>query len=234
MNITPKVKNRNNSNPAFGVSLGDDLFSLQNCYHITMHKLDYLARFFLSFSHLLPVVVLSIVGFLAINRRLFTEVLFLVLFTFIFNPWLKFLFHIPLAPELHIQGFAFPSGHMQFAWVFYGWLLWHTSDRRLQAILIAVLVGISWGLVHFGYHNWFDIGGALGFGGMTMLGFRYLPRVLCLATLLGLASVFCLWLWLMATVPVHSQVAYCVLLVLNGIWFVRKFPIQSQASIITE
>ena len=70
---------------------------------------------------------------------------------------LKITFQIPLAASLGKQGFAFPSGHMQTASVFYGWIAWNVQSLLVRLLLIVIILGVGYSLVHFAYHNYYDV-----------------------------------------------------------------------------
>lgn len=86
---------------------------------------------------------------------------------------LKSIFKIPLIFDP--KRYGFPSGHTQFATVFYGWICYqltqHTS-RYLRIIYIlltsSILAYAVTSIVHYGYHTWFDIMGGFVSGGILL------------------------------------------------------------------
>ena len=170
---------------------------------------DTIAHFFLIFSNLLFIAPLIILGFIGLDRRFFFELTCLLLLSITCNVALKVTFHIPLSEALGIQGFAFPSGHMQLATVLYGYLFFAQNTQMnnnfaykkakiaLKIMLSALLVGIGWRLLHCGYHNFFDVAGGI-ITGLLLIGIykvtrEYRPKitqelVLLLATLAMLYS----------------------------------------------
>ena len=77
----------------------------------------------LSYLNDFPVVfAIVLLGWLFIDTSIFRHLAYLACLSIIVNVALKGTFKVPLPPELHV-GYAFPSGHMQFATVFYGWIL---------------------------------------------------------------------------------------------------------------
>lgn len=80
------------------------------------------------------------------------------------NAMLKQFFQVPLLPTVGHPGFAFPSGHMIAALAFYGYLFLDIDVKWVRALLLVLLVGIGVSLVGRGYHTWFDVLGAWGFG----------------------------------------------------------------------
>lgn len=141
-----------------------------------MNISDFTSKFFLSFSNDIILVPLIVTGFICLDKRKYGQAFILLLFTMIFCRILKEYFAIPLNPALKIEGFAFPSGHMQSAVVFYGWLFLY-SNKIVRACCIILLCGIGYGLIQQGYHNISDVGAAVGFGLLTIIIFYNLSRL---------------------------------------------------------
>ena len=151
-------------------------------------SLSLLAKGFLLFSHGVVLVPLLLTGFFTKGgffmdsptekgRTDWGNAIVLVLFTMIFNQFLKSIFLVPLNPALGIHGYAFPSGHMQVATVFYGFLLQIYSQTLFRIILPLIIGGIGFGLIHEGYHNLIDVGGAFVFGGASLFAFANLSSI---------------------------------------------------------
>ena len=117
-----------------------------------------------------PVIIgLFLIGFTFFDRRTFLHALCLLLFTMIYNHWLKSLWQIPLNPALGKQGWAFPSGHMHSSFVFMGFIAWHYSRLKMITIpVILVLTGVGCSLIVKGYHNLSDVLGACAFGSLSV------------------------------------------------------------------
>lgn len=149
-----------------------------------MHKvtnLDEIAIFFGSFSHawLILSIVLVAAGFkeikLRFELRYFFEALVLMLFSILFNLFLKYSFAIPLSEERFGKGaFAFPSGHMLSVITFYGWLAYRYHSKLLYICVGILFSGVIFNLFHFEYHLARDIVGAFFFGGILLGVYRYL------------------------------------------------------------
>lgn len=122
---------------------------------------DHLANFFLSFSHMTLIIPIVLLGFIRGDRKLFYHAACIMLFSILVNYALKITFHIPLSPTLGKTGFAFPSGHMQVASVLYGWIAYKKQNLLLYLLMSILLCGIAFGLAHLGYHNYYDITGAV-------------------------------------------------------------------------
>jgi len=138
---------------------------------------DIFFRFFLSFSHGIVIVPLIILGYLRCDQRVFFHGTCILLLSMVLNWALKVTFQVPLPVEFSEGGFAFPSGHMQAAFVFYGWLWksFHNLSIRLGVPLVLIGIGVS--LVHFGYHTYFDVWGGVGFGMLLLSVYTWLLRL---------------------------------------------------------
>jgi undecaprenyl-diphosphatase len=141
-----------------------------------MINLNTVAEVFLNCGHELVLVPLIILGFLAFDRKIFGNATFLLLFTMIFNVLLKALFQVPLAAHINKVGYAFPSGHMHGAVVFYGWILLNTRNSLIKIGLTILISGIAFGLIYQKYHNIYDVIGAIVFGGATLLVYSPLSK----------------------------------------------------------
>ena len=127
-----------------------------------------LAQFFLFFSNGFFIICLLILGYLLNKNLLFFQAACIALISIVVNIALKHTFQIPLSPALHKTGFAFPSGHMQLASVLYGWIALSTRSYALKILILGLLTGIGFGLVHCGYHSWFDVLGAVFFASFIL------------------------------------------------------------------
>jgi undecaprenyl-diphosphatase len=188
--------------------------------HASMVK-DYLANFFLFFSHITLILPLMILGFLKVSRRIFFQASCLCALDLVVNVALKGTFKIPLSPTLHKIGYAFPSGHMQLSVVFYGWLASRFLFWPFRVIVMMVLLGIAFGLIHYDYHNVFDVVGGVFFGLALLCAFQYSLRH---------ATIYTPWAWMIfasslmlynatqyAIIPVHAWHAYGALLGFIGL-----------------
>ena len=78
------------------------------------------------------------------------------------NASLKFYFKTPLMPHLG-PGYAFPSGHTQFATVFYGWLALSNFYKTRYFFLLITAIGFSTFDQHFHSINEIIAGFLIGF-----------------------------------------------------------------------
>jgi hypothetical protein len=124
--------------------------------------IDYLLRFVLQFSQDYIVFSFLILGILFMDRKLFQRIAILLLLGIVINLVLKNVFQIPLKPHLPQGGYAFPSGHAQLTATFYGYLAYvYYPYKWFRWIAGLVIGGTSIALVHFHYHDWIDVVGAL-------------------------------------------------------------------------
>lgn len=120
-------------------------------------------------------IAVFLLGVFLLNARAFSQAMMLLLFTLIYNLYLKSLWQIPLKPPL--EGWAFPSGHTHAAWVFWGWLAWHYK-KWIGLILFLCIMGLSsYAMILAGYHLLPDILAAMGFGTMSLLLFYGLNKI---------------------------------------------------------
>src|SRR5262249_47331907 len=131
-----------------------------------MPFLEWIARIGLLFCN--PSILASIItiGFLTQNERVFARTLFLLTFTLISNFYLKSLWQVPLIA--HMDGWAFPSGHMSIAVVFWGYLACIYRNFIFSALVGFMLCLAGYGLVYQGYHYPIDILGSVIFGAISI------------------------------------------------------------------
>ncbi|HQS84405.1 MAG: hypothetical protein B7Y25_05855 [Alphaproteobacteria bacterium 16-39-46] len=189
----------------------------------------YGAKFFLLFSHEFVIIPILVVGFIMGKKEKFGSALYLLLLTMIFNTLLKSMFQVPLAPHLGKVGFAFPSGHMQSAVVFYGWFFYKTSSLPLKSLSFILLAGCGWALVYLRYHTWIDVFGSIGFGVLTLalyvqffqkLSFfdpKLRPKISG-ACFFSIASLFIGFLGYHAEILAHVWMAYYALMGFSLAW----------------
>lgn len=133
--------------------------------------IDNISTAFLFLGQEAFIIPLIVLGYIWIERALFYNAACMLLFALIFNTALKDTFQVPLSPTLHKAGFAFPSGHMQAASSFYGWFVIAKRNLFINVAVLILLIGIAIGLVHFHYHNIYDIAGALVFTGIQLFAY---------------------------------------------------------------
>jgi membrane-associated phospholipid phosphatase len=188
--------------------------------------LNTLSYYILEFTHEIVIVPLFLVGFLFLNRPQWGIALFLLFFSMIYNPALKSLFQVPLPLALGKAGYAFPSGHMQVAVMFYGWIFLTWPSKVIRYAIGGLLTLIGFALVYKGYHTPRDIFGAIGFGGIMvwvaykMMGiqpFSSRPPLLGLALCVPSAG-FLLYMKTREMLPVHSLYAFGGLMTFSILW----------------
>jgi undecaprenyl-diphosphatase len=152
-----------------------------------MEFLDFLAKGFLTFSHPTIIVPFLVMGFFLEKNGLiknseqgslvWINACLLIVFTMVFNVFLKSLFLVPLNPSIGKEGFAFPSGHMQVSAAFYGWLFWAYPYRSVRSLILLILTGMGYGLIQQGYHALEDVVAAAVVGILTVYGFVKATRL---------------------------------------------------------
>ena len=138
--------------------------------------LDQIANLFLLFSHPDIFIPGLIFGYIWLDKVIYQQTLSLVLISMIVNTALKSTFQIPLSPLLNKEGFSFPSGHMHAAIVLYGWLYTKIKNTPLHITIALLLPGIAASLIYFGYHNLFDVIGAVFAGTALIFAYNYLIK----------------------------------------------------------
>jgi len=137
---------------------------------------DLIANGFLFCTRETTIILLTILGYLGFKRNVFAKALCLLLFSMIFNAFLKSIWQIPRSTDMG-SGFAFPSGHMQTATVFWFWIGLEFRHKFLWLLITFLLSGIAFGLVHFNYHTLPDILGAVFFATLTLAAYTFLLKI---------------------------------------------------------
>jgi len=131
------------------------------------------ATFFLSFAHTTVLIPLVLLGYIWINRGVFYDALCLLFLSMLFSYALKVTFQVPLSPLLHQETFALPSGHMQMAVVFYGWLALQFKKPLLRTSIFILLIGLGFSLIHKGYHDLTDVLAAVVSGSLLLAFYKF-------------------------------------------------------------
>jgi len=203
-----------------------------------------LSEFFLLFSKDLILMPAIFFGLIFFERRFLPPALLLLL-AMILCPLLKSFFAIPYSPELvqrlGKEGFSFPSGHMFSASVFYGWFLLTNINKLLRFGLIFVIFGIGFGLIYEGYHNIYDVTGAVFFAFIVIALYRLIiscgkkkianlsDHLIGSSVVLVLSLCLSIALILFYEIPSHSVMAlYSILGITMGLWFrnIEKYNIK--------
>ncbi len=178
-----------------------------------IHHLPHgLANFFLFFSHFECVIPIILLG-LVFRPQVFFQTACLVLIDIVVNVALKGTFKVPLSPILNKIGYAFPSGHMQFATVFYGWLAFNFSWPWLRVIIFVLLFGIGCGLIHYDYHNFLDVTAGIIFG-LLLIYLFYVSQAIWFWLLF---ASFCMLYnaFVYTEIPMHAQIAYDLFVIIT-------------------
>ncbi|MDR3187394.1 MAG: hypothetical protein LBT63_03145 [Holosporaceae bacterium] len=135
--------------------------------------LDAVAHFVLKFSHITFIIPLVMVGMIFHRRDLYAKAICFVFVVMIFNALLKQWFKVPLFPHLG-PGYAFPSGHMHAAAVFYGYIIYKVDNRALRVTLLFLLCCFGLSLIQCRFHDLFDVTGAAVFAFAEILLCRFI------------------------------------------------------------
>lgn len=135
-----------------------------------------IATTLLIFSQTGTILILALFALHTKHRDLFAHALIVMFFTMVLNVFLKDYFKIPLPFHLNSNSYAFPSGHMQASLAFYGYLLITCGHYLCRLVLLAILCGIGFGLIHKGFHTSLDVVGAWSFGLPTLILYCYLTN----------------------------------------------------------
>ena len=116
----------------------------------------------LELGHLPCYLAVLAAGILLHRRERYLNAVLILTAIMFWNALLKSWFKVPLFPHLG-NGYAFPSGHMHAAAVFYGYVLLSVRKPWTCLLYILICVGEGAALVACLYHDWLDVCGALGF-----------------------------------------------------------------------
>ncbi|MDR2766359.1 MAG: hypothetical protein LBB63_02760 [Holosporaceae bacterium] len=131
------------------------------------------AGFCLKFGHVTFILPFVLLGMIFHRRDLYAKATCFLFFVMIFNTLLKYMFKVQLLPHLG-QGYAFPSGHMHAAVVFFGYIVCRSERKAVKVALVLLICCLGFSLVHQRFHDWFDVLGALTFAGAELLIYRYI------------------------------------------------------------
>jgi undecaprenyl-diphosphatase len=124
--------------------------------------LDFIAHFFLKFAYITFILPVVLVGVIFHRRDLYAKAVCFVFVAMVFNSLLKQLFKVPLFPHLG-PGYAFPSGHMHAATVFYGYILYEIDNKFIRTVLLFLMCSFGFSLIHCHFHDLIDVMGAVAF-----------------------------------------------------------------------
>lgn len=86
------------------------------------------------------------------------HLILLLLFSMIYKTILKDLFKLPAPITSPTTNFGFPSGHINFAVIFYGWFVLTIPRSKLLRLICPLIVGLTgWSMVYIGYHYPIDV-----------------------------------------------------------------------------
>lgn len=86
------------------------------------------------------------------------HLILLLLFSMIYKTMLKDVFKLPAPITSPTTNFGFPSGHINFAVIFYGWFVLTIPHSKLLRLICPLIVGLTgWSMVYIGYHYPIDV-----------------------------------------------------------------------------
>ena len=102
-------------------------------------------------------LMLSAVLFYIFSKRSeHAHLIILLLFAMVYKATLKELLKIP-APVTSPTKYGFPSGHINFAVVFFGWFMVTYKLKLLYWLCPVAFVLASWSTIYLGYHDIYDV-----------------------------------------------------------------------------
>lgn len=133
-----------------------DLFFLEQ-------NLEMIYKVSLFLSNAPFIITLIIFGIFCIDRDVFIKTTLISIGSAFVCAYLKYVFQVPLNPDLGKIGYAFPSGHTMFNFVFWASLIWQSRSAFLLLIAMIIIPINYFAMVYFGYHTWSDIFAGIGF-----------------------------------------------------------------------
>lgn len=138
--------------------------------------LDTIFGFLLAFGRAEIILPMALLGYVFHDRDKWCRTIYLTLFGMILVTYLKSIWKIPLASSIKSDSWAFPSGHMFVACLFYLWSS-HEIKKIIFSIFSAMIIlGIAFGLIQKGYHDIYDVLGAIIFAIPTMFFYSMLIK----------------------------------------------------------
>ncbi len=108
------------------------------------------------FGEVYSVVIISIFGFVFVDRKIFRCCLYLMMLTMIYNTILKNIFQMLPPKTCPSINFGFPSGHSHFISVFYIWVVLHYKNNILRVLCLLMIMFLWYSMVYLGFHYAFD------------------------------------------------------------------------------
>jgi len=121
-------------------------------------------------SLLIPTVI---IGFWIIDKSLFRHAITILLISILLNALLKQYFDIPSDDGLTMR---YPSGHMQSACTFWGYLAFVYRNTLFRCVTLFLLYLHGLALVKLGYHYPIDIFASVIYSIATILAYQFLTK----------------------------------------------------------
>lgn len=136
--------------------------------------LDVFTKFCLKFTGIYLILPIVVIGMIFHRRDMYAKAICFLFWVVIANTLLKFLFN-PMVSHLGV-GYIFPSGHMHAAAAFYGFIFYKVDNKLVKVLISALIVFIGFSLVHFNFHNWIDVIGAVTFACVEIFLYHVLSK----------------------------------------------------------
>lgn len=165
---------------------------------------------------LLGVILITVVipiSYVFWNKEKTAKAFLLLAFAIILNAFMKSIWKVGEV-EGDPNHWYYPSGHMITGLVFWGWLAWEVGNKYFTGLVFGLLLGIAWGLVELGFHEWFHVQGSWFYGLGLLIGYYFLwkfPLFQKRPYLMGL-PLLSLAIPIIASLPIELQNRY------NHIW----------------
>ena len=127
--------------------------------------LDYILSLILIIGDAPFCIMMICAGYLCHGKQIFFRTYVIFLFSCILSAYLKSIWQIPHPNQ---QIWAFPSGHMMFLTSIWMWLAYEFKNSFLAFLAVILLCLEGYTLIHYNYHNIYDILAGVGFAIMSL------------------------------------------------------------------
>ncbi len=172
--------------------------------------LDKILTIALLFSKQEVIIPVTILGFYFVHPQAFVRSLIALLGGMVAVAYLKSQFLVPLKPHLGV-GYAFPSGHMFMATVYWTTLSFELRHKLLSLLSAVLLALIAIALIHFNYHDSVDVIAGIGFGLLFVIIHILIHRLLDLnesAYALFMLAACLILAYVMSVLPSHLYLSF--------------------------
>lgn len=143
-----------------------------------MEFANLILNFLLLFSNDILLMFLSMMLYIFSKRDDYKYLILLLLFVMIFKTILKDLFKIPPPVTSPSSNYAFPSGHIYFATVFYLWIAFYKHLLKFGLFALIALMLTSFAIVFKGYHELREIILTFLLGALTVFTYNKFSKII--------------------------------------------------------